>query len=170
MHTPQTIVIIGGGSTARGIATGLANGYDRVLLCEQEYSNADEVVNHLQSLHPFYNIEAVKCSYEAVWESDIIILTLGNSELSQAASKIKLVANQKIVVTIQDKLDELMESLPNSKVVRAFGDLDEAAFYQSAGEKTKTICSVTGADEHAVNTVSALVRIVGFHPVTPQMA
>ena len=99
MHTPQTIVIIGAGETAKGIVRGLAGGRDRVIFCEGNFDAARSFAKELQKQYPGYDVEALQCSYEATWEADIIILALPSCpDRQEIAQKIKTVASQKIVV------------------------------------------------------------------------
>ncbi len=166
MHTPQTIVIIGAGNKAKAITSGLANARDRVLLCDTDYESAQAFTNGLRAEHPSYNIEPIACSYEATWEADIIILALASCpDLQEIAKKIKAVANQKIVVTTTDAAKELQDLLPNSKIVQAFANLDDESFNQACEYKKQINCVVQGCNEEALDTVSDLVKTIGFHPI-----
>jgi predicted dinucleotide-binding enzyme len=166
MYTPQTIVIIGAGEIGRAIASGLSNGSNRVLLCDQDFSIAQDVANGLQTTHPYYDIEAVACSYDATWEADIIILTSSSCpDRQEIAKKIKAVACQKVVVTTADVLIELQQLLPNSKIVQAFNGIDAGCFHQSVENRKTVNCFITGENDEAIDTVAALVKTIGFNPL-----
>ncbi|HEU4471229.1 MAG TPA: NAD(P)-binding domain-containing protein [Flavisolibacter sp.] len=165
MHTPQTIVIIGLGDTCKGIANGLSNGNDRVLLCDEKYETAKSLANGLQEAYPYFDVEAINCSYEAVWEGDVIILALPCTLHQEVAEKIRAVANQKVVVTTHASLDALQQLLPNSKLVQAFDKVDPGAFYLPPSQRHSVDCTVTGNDQEAVKAVSSLVKTIGFNPV-----
>lgn len=166
MHTPQTIEIIGAGSRGRALAHALAVGQDRVLLSDHDFESAKTYVDKLQQAYPFYDIEAVSCSYEATWEADLIFLDLPCTALLEAAAKIKLVANQKVVVISNDPVQALQELLPNSKIVQAFANVEEQAFYLAAEERKLIDCFITAEDKEAATVVSALVKSIGFKPVS----
>lgn len=168
MQTPQTIVIIGGGEVARGIAYGLSLGRDRVLLCDEPFSAAQEFAEDLRQQSPRFEVEAVQCSYDAVWEADIIILTLPCSEAQSVLQKIGAVANQKVIITVESAVNELQPLLPHTKMVQAFDHLDTKAYYESGEQKGSIDCPVSGCNNEAVQTVAELVRTIGFRPVILQ--
>ena len=163
MYTPQTIVIIGVGEMGRALAYAMAAGNDRVLLCDEEM-NTKNLIDDLQQNHPYYDVEATNCSYDASWEADLIILDLPCAALLEAAGRIKAVANQKVVVSA-DTVQALQELLPNSKVVQAFDNIEPPSFYLSAEEKKQIDCFVRGDHIEAVITVSSLIKTIGFNPV-----
>ena len=166
MHTPQTIVVIGTGKTGKGIIRGLSNGNDRVIFCDENFETARSFTNELQAANPYYDVEAVLCSYEATWEADIIILALPSCpDRRKLAQRIKAVATQKIVVIMDDAVKELQDLLPHSRIVRAFTGISDDAFDLPAEQKKTIDCRVTGTSEEAVQTVAKLVRTVGFNPV-----
>jgi predicted dinucleotide-binding enzyme len=165
MQTPQTIVIIGTGKTGQAIASGLAQGRDRVVLCDKDHQNADVIASRLKESHPYYEVESVPCTYEATWEGDIIILSLTSCpDRQEVARRVKPVANQKIVVTIEDGAAELSKLLPYSKIVQAFAGIAEDEFLKSPEEKKKIHCPVISHDVEAAEAVARLVKRIGFRP------
>lgn len=165
MHTPQTIVIIGSGDKGKGIAYALSAGTDKVLLCDHDYDTTKEYAEQLQANHPYYDIEAANCAYNATWEADIIILDLSCNALLEAAGKIKIVANQKVIVTSNNSVQALQELLPNSKIIQAFNNIDAKAFYLAADERKVIDCFVAGEHKEALDTVTSLIKAIGFNPV-----
>jgi len=168
MYTSQTIVIIGDGAVSRGIVSGLSNGHDRVIFCEGNHEAAQQFTGSLQATHPKYEVEAVQCSFEATWEADVIILTLPCTDREKIANKIRDVATQKIVVTVNTSMKELHDLLPNSKIVQAFTDINVEAFNLPFDEKKQISCIVRGTDKEALKTVAELVKTIGFTPIIMQ--
>jgi 8-hydroxy-5-deazaflavin:NADPH oxidoreductase len=171
MQTPQTRVIIGAGKMGKAIAAGLATGHDRVILCDGNHQKAETVATDLKATHPHYNLETVVCSYEATWEADVIILSFPSCpDKQELVRKIKPVANQKIVVTVDADAGELKELLPHSKIVQAFTGITENDFLMPFKERINIPCPIISNDEEAIDTLAGLVQTIGFKPritVTP---
>lgn len=165
MHTQQTIVIIGGGKTGRGIASGLARGDDRVLLTDTDETETAAFVGDLQAAHPRFDVEALQCSFEACWEGDIIILALPFAAQKAVAERIKAVACRKIVVTTDNCVEELQKLLPHSRIVQAFSSIDQNYFDEEYTTRKAVDCFIYGKDEEAVKIVASLVKTIGFKPV-----
>ncbi|MBD0276864.1 MAG: SDR family NAD(P)-dependent oxidoreductase [Flavisolibacter sp.] len=182
MQANTTIVIIGAsGNMGSSIAKGLAKGAYRLLLCANDLSKVQTVVNEIKSNHPSADIEAIDCTKNASWEADIIILAVPYAAEKELAQKIKEVANQKIVISIANPLneaynglvtpsdssaaEELQKLLPHSKVVKAFNTTFAADFAQPVIDGKQVDAFIAGNDESAVNTVSELVKTVGFNPI-----
>ncbi len=182
MQANTTIVIIGAsGNMGSSIAKGLAKGAYRLLLCANDLSKVQTVVNEIKSNHAATDIEAIDCTKNASWEADIIILAVPYAAEKELAEKIKEVANQKIVISIANPLneaynglvtppdssaaEELQKLLPHSKVVKAFNTTFAADFAQPIIDGKQVDAFIAGNDESAVNTVSELVKTVGFNPI-----
>ncbi|MBD0351162.1 MAG: NAD(P)-binding domain-containing protein [Flavisolibacter sp.] len=182
MQANTTIAIIGAsGNMGSSIAKGLAKGAYRLLLCANDLSKVQTVVNEIKSNHAATDIEAIDCTKNASWEADIIILAVPYAAEKELAQKIKEVANQKIVISIANPLneaynglvtppdssaaEELQKLLPHSKVVKAFNTTFAADFAQPIIDGKQVDAFIAGNDESAVNTVSELVKTVGFNPI-----
>ncbi|HEY0677867.1 MAG TPA: NADP oxidoreductase, partial [Chitinophagaceae bacterium] len=99
----------------------------------------------------------------------------------EIAEKIREVANQKIVVSITNPLnntydglvtapgtsaaEELQLLLPNSKVVKAFNTTFAADFSTPVIDGRQVDAFIAGNDEDALQTVSEMVRTAGFNPI-----
>ncbi|MBD0287910.1 MAG: NAD(P)-binding domain-containing protein, partial [Flavisolibacter sp.] len=175
MQANTTIAIIGAsGNMGSSIAKGLAKGAYRLLLCANDLSKVQTVVNEIKSNHAATDIEAIDCTKNASWEADIIILAVPYAAEKELAEKIKEVANQKIVISIANPLneaynglvtppdssaaEELQKLLPHSKVVKAFNTTFAADFVQPVIDGKQVDAFIAGNDESAVNTVSELVK------------
>jgi predicted dinucleotide-binding enzyme len=161
MQTPQTIVIIGEGEKSKGIARCLSDNNGKVLYCHRDLGLATDFVSGLIKSFPHYDIEAVECTYDATWEADLIILALPCEGEVEVADNIRTVANQKIVVATGDA-STLQRLLPHSKIVQAFSDICDEAFFQPAETRSKIFSVVHGEDPDAVETVRELVTKAGF--------
>ena len=80
------------------------------------------------------------------------------------ARRVQPVANQKIVVTIEDGAAELSKLLPHSKIVQAFTGISDEEFLKSPEEKKKIHCPVISHDVEAAEAVARLVKRIGFRP------
>ncbi len=182
MRTKQTIAVIGAsGSMGSAIAKGLSKGNYRLLLCSDNKGKIQEVHNNITSSNPSADVEIVDCSTQASWEADIIIAAVPYQAEKEVADRIREVANQKIVVSISNPLnetyngmvtspdtsaaEELQKLLPNSKVVKAFNTTFAADFSTPVIDGKQVDAFVAGNDEEAVQTVSELVTAVGFNPI-----
>ena len=127
------------------------------------------------------DIEAIACPTEASWEADIIILAVPFEAEKEIAAKIKEVANQKIVISIANPLnetydglvtppdssaaEELQKLLPHSKVIKAFNTTFAADFSTPVIDGKQVDAFIAGNDEEALETVKELVGTAGFNPI-----
>ncbi len=182
MQTKQTIAIIGAaGNMGSAIAKSLAKGNYRLLLFRDDKKEMKGLVKEIKSAHPGVDVESVTCSYNASWEADIIIAAVPYSAEKEVADKIREVANQKIVISIANPInetydglvtaadtsaaEELQKLLPNSKVVKAFNTTFAADFSTPVIDGKQTDAFIAGNDAEALETVSQLVRTAGFNPI-----
>ena len=182
MQTKQTVSIIGStGNMGSAIAKSLAKGNYRLLLTAGTKRNAESLVRQIIADNPSAEVEAIDCSYNACWEADIIIVATPFEAESAVAQKIREVANQKIVISIANPLnetydglvtapgtsaaEELQKLLPNSKVIKAFNTTFAADFSQPVIDGQLTDAFIAGDDEESLNMVSELVGTAGFNPV-----
>ena len=182
MQTKQTISIIGStGNMGSAIAKSLAKGNYRLLLCAGKHHSADALAKEIKDNHPSAEVEAIDCSYNATWEADIIIAAIPFEAEKDIAAKISEVANQKIVISIANPLnetynglltapdtsaaEELQKLLPNSKVVKAFNTTFAADFSQPVIDGKQADAFIAANDTEALQIVSELVETAGFNPV-----
>ena len=182
MQTKQTIAIIGAsGNMGSAIAKSLAKGNYRLLLHAKDLAEAQALSDNIKAANPIADIEPVACNYNASWEADIIILALPYSAEKEISEKIKEVANQKIVITIANPVnenfdgmvtdsttsaaEELQKLLPNSKVVKAFNTTFSADFSNPVIDGKKVDSFIAGDDDEAVEIVARLVSTAGFNPI-----
>jgi predicted dinucleotide-binding enzyme len=121
------------------------------------------------------------CTKEASWEADIIIPAVPYGAQEEVAERIKEVANQKIVVSIANPLnetytglttngdtsaaEELQKLLPHSKVIKAFNTTFAANFSTPLINGQRADAFIAGNNEEALQTVSELVSTAGFNPI-----
>lgn len=182
MKTKQTIAIIGAsGNMGSAIAKSLAKGNYRLLLYSTDKEKAAEVLKDLTSGHEGVEAELMQCSTNASWEADIIILAVPYPAEKEIVEKIREVANQKIVISIANPLnetysglvtapgtsaaEELQKLLPHSKVVKAFNTTYAADFSNPVIHGQQLDCFIAGNDEEALLTAVELVTTTGFNPV-----
>lgn len=182
MKTLQTIAVIGAtGNMGSAISTSLSKGNYRLLLKDNKQEDLDALVSKIQSEQPQANVEAAVCPTEAGWEADIIILAVPFGAEEEIAAKIRDVANQKIVISIANPLnetydglvtapdtsaaEELQKRLPNSKVIKAFNTTFAADFTTPVIGGKQVDAFIAGNDEEALQTVSELVSTAGFNPI-----
>jgi len=182
MQTKQTIAIIGAsGNMGSAIARGLSKGNYRLLLYTDKQDKVESLLQEIRQSNPDADAEAVKCSFDATWESDIIISAVPYEAEREVAERIREVANQKIVISIANPLnetfdglitadntsaaEELQKLLPNSKIIKAFNTTFAADFSTPiiAGQQVDSF--IAGNDKDAIQTVTDLVRTAGFNPV-----
>jgi predicted dinucleotide-binding enzyme len=163
------------------LAKSLAKGNYRLLLFTDDKKDMKALVKEIKSIHPEADIEPIYCSYEASWQADIIIAAVPYNAEKEMADKIRDVANQKIVISIANPLndtyeglatpsdssaaEELQKLLPNSKVVKAFNTTFAADFSTPVIDGRQADTFIAGNDEEALATVSDLVRTAGFNPI-----
>lgn len=182
MSTKQTIAIIGAtGNMGSSIAKSLAKGNNRLLLFATDKSKVDSLANHLKGQQPAADVEALDCPTNASWEADVIILAVPYAAESEIAGKIKDVANQKIVISIANPLndtydglvtdpatsaaEELQKLLPNSKVIKAFNTTFAADFSTPVIDGKQVDAFIAGNDDEALEAVSTIVTTAGFNPI-----
>ncbi len=182
MQTKQTIAIIGAtGNMGSAIAKSLANGNYRLLLFTDNKNKLKKLEKEIKAVYAEADVETITCSYTASWEADIIIAAVPYAAEKEVADKIREVANQKIVISIANPLnetydglltspdtsaaEELQKLLPNSKVVKAFNTTFAADFSQPVIAGKQADAFIAGNDEDALNTVSDLVKTAGFTPI-----
>lgn len=182
MQTKQTITVIGAtGKMGSAISKSLSKGNYRLLLRAKDQGKVQELVNEIKAINPSADVEGIECPVNATWEADIIIVAVPYSAEKEIAEKIKEMANQKIVISISNPLnetynglvtspgtssaEELQKLLPNSKVVKAFNTTFAANFSTPVIDGKQTDAFIAGNDEEALHTVSELVGTAGFNPI-----
>ena len=182
MKTKQTIAIIGAtGNMGSAISRSLAKGNYRLLLKATNEEELNKLVKEIKDKTSSANVEAILCSTEASWEADIIILAVPFEAEKEIAEKIKEVANQKIVISISNPLnetynglvtapgtsaaEELQKLLPNSKVIKAFNTTFAADFSAPVIDGKQVDAFIAGNDEDALEMVEELVATAGFNPI-----
>lgn len=182
MKTKQTIAIIGAtGNMGSAISKSLAKANYRLLLKATRQDKLSRLVNEIKGKHSSADVEAMPCPTEASWEADIIILAVPFEAEKEIAETIKEVANQKIVISIANPLnetydglvtapdssaaEELQKQLPNSKVIKAFNTTFAADFSTPVIDGRQVDAFIAGNDEDALQTVKELVGAAGFNPI-----
>jgi 8-hydroxy-5-deazaflavin:NADPH oxidoreductase len=182
MITKQIIAIIGAtGNMGSAISKSLAKGNYRLLLKANKKEDLDKLAEEIKKSNPSADVEAIACPTEASWEADIIILAVPFGAEKEIAGKIREVANQKIVISIANPLnetynglvtapdtsaaEELQKLLPNSKVIKAFNTTFAADFSTPVIDGKQVDAFIAGNDEEALQTVSELVITAGFNPI-----
>lgn len=182
MKTKQTIAIIGAsGNMGSAIAKSLSKGNYRLLLYTENTDKVQPVIKGIHAVNPAADVEAMPCSMHASWEADIIIVAVPYNAEKNIAEKIKEVANQKIVISIANPLnntfnglvttpdtsaaEELQQLLPHAKVIKAFNTTFAQDFASPVIDGKKVDAFIAGNDEEALETVAALVNTIGFNPV-----
>lgn len=182
MQTKQTIAVIGAnGNMGSAISRSLAKGPYRLLLKGNNQEELDALVKEIKTKNKGADVEAAVCPAEASWEADIIILAVPFDAEKEIAPGIREVANQKIVISIANPLnekydglvtapdtsaaEELQKRLPNSKVIKAFNTTFAADFSTPVIDGKQVDAFLAGNDEDALQTVSGLVTTAGFNPI-----
>ena len=140
-----------------------------------------KVITDIKSSNPSADVEVIDCSAQASWEADIIIAAVPFQAEKEVADKIKEVANQKIVISIANPLnetynglvtapdssaaEELQKLMPNSKVIKAFNTTFAADFSTPVIDGKQADSFIAGNDAEALQTVSELVSTAGFNPI-----
>ena len=182
MKAKQTIAIIGAtGNMGSAISKSLSKDNYRLLLCSDDKGKVQNVINDIKTNNPSADAEGIDCSAQASWEADIIIAAVPYQAEKEVAEKIKEVANQKIVISIANPLnetynglvtepdtsaaEELQKLLPNSKVIKAFNTTFAADFATPVIAGKQADAFIAGNDDEALQTVSELVTTAGFNPI-----
>jgi 8-hydroxy-5-deazaflavin:NADPH oxidoreductase len=182
MQTKQTIAVIGAtGNMGSAISKTLSKGNYRLLLGANNQEKLETLVKEIKSLNASAEVEGINCPVDASWEADIIIAAVPFHAEKEVADKIREVANQKIVISIANPLnetynglvtepgtsaaEELQKLLPNSKVLKAFNTTFAADFNTPVIDGKKVDAFIAGDDDEAVKTVSELVSTAGFNPI-----
>ena len=182
MQTKQTIAVIGAtGNMGSAISKSIASGPYRLLLKAGQQDKLVALVKEIKTKYPHADVEAAVCPTEASWEADIIILAVPYAAEKELAEKIREVANQKIVISIANPLnetfnglvtatdtsaaEELQKLLPNSKVIKAFNTTFAADFLTPVIDGKQADAFIAGNNEEALQRVSELVSTVGFNPI-----
>ncbi len=181
MKTKQAVAVIGAsGEMGSAIARSISKGNYRILLHSTDRSKIQLLMNDIKYNAPSADVEAVDCSFEATWEADIIIAAVPYRAEKQVAENIRSVANQKIVISISNPLnetfdglatqntsaaEELQTLLPNAKVIKAFNTTFADDFNQPVINGQQVDCFIAGNDKEALEAVRDLVKTAGFNPV-----
>ena len=163
------------------ISRALSKGNFRLLLCSDEPAGVQTLAAEIRQANPSADVEAIDCSAEASWEADIIIAAVPYQAEREVAEKISKVANQKIVISIANPLnetydglvtppgtsaaEELQKLLPHSKVIKAFNTTFAADFTNPVIAGKQVDAFLAGNDEEALERVSELVSTAGFNPI-----
>ena len=182
MHTKQTIAVIGAtGNMGSAISRNLSKGNYRLLLKANDQKKLQRLIKDIKSSNSAADVEAMECPRDASWEADIIIAAVPYAAEKEVAEKIREVANQKVVISIANPLnetytglvtssdtsaaEELQKLLPHSKVVKAFNTTFASDFSTTLIDGKQTDAFIAGNDDEAVQTVSELVSTAGFNPI-----
>jgi NADPH-dependent F420 reductase len=182
MKTKQTIAVIGAaGSMGSTISRSLSKGNYRLLLYANKQEETRALIGQIKAAQPSADIEAMDCKVQASWEADIIILAVPFEAEKEVAEKIREMANQKIVISISNPLNNsydglvtppdtsaaeaLQKLLPNSKVIKAFNTSFAANFSTPVIDGKQADAFIAGNDDEALQTVAELVAVAGFNPV-----
>jgi len=182
MKTKQTIAIIGAtGNMGSAISKSLAKGNYRLLLKANKQEELDKLEKEIKNSNSSADVQPIACPTEASWEADIIILAVPFEAEKEIAAKIKEVANQKIVISIANPLnqtynglvtapdtsaaEELQKLLPDSKIIKAFNTTFAADFSTPVIDGKQVDAFIAGNDEDALETVKELVSTAGFNPI-----
>lgn len=182
MSTKQTIAIIGAtGNMGSALAKTLSKGNNRLLLFANDQNKVKALVDDIKSTNKKADVEGIECPTNASWEADIIVMAVPFAAEKEIATRIKEVANQKVVISIANPLnenydglvtppdtsaaEELQKLLPNSKVVKAFNTVFATVFSTPVIDDKQVDVLIAGNDGNAMVTVSELVQTAGFNPV-----
>ena len=183
MTTMETVAIVGAtGNMGSAIAKCLARtGNYRLLLMSGDEDKLSDLKAQIEKTSGQTEIFTISCAKEASWEADIIIVATPYEAERDVAEKIREVANGKIVISISNPLntaydelitsadtsaaEELQKLLPHSKVIKAFNTTFAADFASPVIDGKTTDAFIAGNDGEALETVSGIVRAVGFNPI-----
>jgi 8-hydroxy-5-deazaflavin:NADPH oxidoreductase len=182
MSTKQTIAIIGAtGNMGSALAKTLSKGNNRLLLFANNQDKVKALVDDIKSSNKKADVEGIECPTNASWEADIIVMAVPYTAEKEIATRIKEVANQKVVISISNPLnenydalvtppdtsaaEELQKLMPNSKVVKAFNTVFASVFTTPEIDGKQVDVLIAGNDGNAMVTVSELVQTAGFNPL-----
>src|SRR5688572_4807535 len=112
MQTKQTVAIIGAtGNMGSAISKSLSKGNYRLWLRANDREKLEGLVNEIKTANPSADVEGIGCPVDASWEADIIIAAVPYEAEKAVAEKIREVANQKIVISIANPLNETYDGL-----------------------------------------------------------
>ena len=124
MQTKQTIAVIGAsGNMGSAISKNLSKGNYRILLFANDKEKVETVVNDIKSYNAAADVEALECPTDASWEADIIVFAVPYQAEKELAERIRAVANQKIVISIANPLNEAYNGLVTSPDTSAAEEL-----------------------------------------------
>lgn len=119
-----------------------------------------QIMEQLEQKYPSAEIEFVNCEKEGCWEADMIAFTYFENIDPELIQRIKVVATQKIVLVVSEKISQqeeikgtnstLDQLLPHSRVVRIKVD-------QEAMKAT-----IAGKDDEARETVKEFFEEAGY--------
>ena len=163
------------------ISKSVAKGNYRLLLRANDPDKLQTVIDEIKKSNTSADVEAIGCPVDACWEADIIIAAVPFQAEREVAEKIREVANQKIVISLSNPLnetynglvtvpgtsaaEELQKLLPHSKVVKAFNTTFAADFAAPVIDGKQVDAFIAGNDADALQTVSELVQTAGFNPI-----
>lgn len=182
MTTKQTIAVIGAsGKMGSAISKSLSKGNHKILLASNDKEKVQALLNDIKSSNPSGDVSLIDLSANDLSKADIFIAAIPYYAEKEIAEKIKTAANQKIVISIANPLnetynglvtepgssaaEELQKLLPNSKVIKAFNTTFAADFSTPVIDGKQVDAFIAGNDEEALQIVSELVTTAGFNPI-----
>jgi len=182
MRTKKTIAVIGAtGEMGTAISKSLSRGNDRLLLYASGQDKINALVHEIKTFNPRADVQGSDCSVDCSWEADIIILAVPYKAEKEIAERIKEVANQKIVISLCNPINETFDALvtardtsaaeelqallPYSKVVKAFNTTFAADFLVPVINGKQVDAFLAGNNEDALQTMTQLVSVIGFNPI-----
>ncbi len=131
MQAKQTITVIGAaGNMGAAISKSLSKGNYKLLLCADDNGKVQEIINNIKSVNSSADVEVIDCSAQASWEADIIIAAVPFAAEKEVAEKIKEMANQKIVISIANPLNETYNGLVTAPHTSAAEELQNCCLIQ----------------------------------------
>ena len=163
------------------LSKSLSKGNYRLLLKASKYDASEALAKEIKSTNPSADVEAMSCPKDAGWETDIIIVAVPFSAEKEVAESIREVANQKIVISLANPVnetynglvpssessaaEELQKLLPHSKVIKAFNTVFATDFSTPVIDGKQVDTFIVGNDDEALQTVSELVSTAGLNPI-----
>jgi len=177
----KTIAIIGAtGNRGSALAKRLAKGNYRLLLFAHEVKKLNSLAEEIRRQFKSADIDCMGCVADASWEADIIILSaISPNEEKEITAKIERFANRKIVISINDPLDEkldlishgiaatkkLQKLLPGAKIAKLFNISFETNFSQPLINGKQSAVFIGGNDEEALQAAEEILKMAGFAQV-----